>query len=290
MVDHGLTKGVILLPTTDTADSKDIAVLLHTHLFKRFGLPDKIISDRNPRFASKAFQELLKLLGIQSAMSTAYHPQTNRATELVNQEVKAYLAIYCAQFPEDWPLALPTLEFVHNSRRHANNKKSPFELIMGLQPLAMPLGFQETSFPSITERFRLLQQYQNKALTAHKIACNRISQRLNAHYTPFRIGQQVWLDTQNLQMKINSKLKPHKEGPFTITDVIGKVNYKLALPSHWKIHPVFHAVLLKPYKETEQHRPNFIGPPPDIVNDEEQYKVERIINHRKRRRSMQYLI
>lgn len=176
MVDHGLTKGVILLPTTDTADSKDIAVLLHTHLFKRFGLPDKIISDRNPRFASKAFQELLKLLGIQSAMSTAYHPQTNRATELVNQEVKAYLAIYCAQFPEDWPLALPTLEFVHNSRRHANNKKSPFELIMGLQPLAMPLGFQETSFPSITERFRLLQQYRNKALTAHKIACNRISQ------------------------------------------------------------------------------------------------------------------
>ena len=290
MVDHGLMKGVILSPTTDSADSEAIAVLLHTHLFKRFGLPDKIISDRNPRFASKAFQELLKLLGIQSAMSTAYHPQTDEATERVNQEVEAYLAIYCAQFPEDWPLALPTLEFVHNSRRHADNKKSPFELIMGLQPLAMPLGFQETSFPSITKCFQLPQQYRDEALTAHEIAQNCIGQRLNAHYTPFKIGQQVWLDTRNLWMKINSKLKPRKEGPFTITDVIGKVNYKLALPSHWKIHSVFHAVLLKPYKETEQHGPNFIGPPPDIVNDEEQYEVERIINHRKRGRSTQYLI
>ena len=43
---------------------------------KQFGLPDKMISDRGPQFASKAFIELLKLLGIKSALSTAYH--TNR--------------------------------------------------------------------------------------------------------------------------------------------------------------------------------------------------------------------
>jgi hypothetical protein len=100
----------------------------------------------------------------------------------------------------------------------------------------------------------------------------------------------VLLDTRNLKMKINSKLKPRREGPFKIEQVIGKVNYKLTLPQHWKVHPVFHAILLKPYKETEQHGPNFIGPPPDIVNDEEQYEVERIINHRKRGRTFQYLV
>ena len=63
---------------------------------QRFGLPDKIISDRGPQFASKAFTELLKLLGIKSALSTAYHPQTDGTTERVNQEIKAYLSIYCA--------------------------------------------------------------------------------------------------------------------------------------------------------------------------------------------------
>ena len=115
MVDHGLMKGVILTPTNETFNSEQTALLLHDNLFRRFGLPDKLISDRDPCFASKAFQELLKLLGIESAMSTAYHPQTDGATERVNQEIKAYLAIYCAQFPEDWPKALPTLEFTHNS-------------------------------------------------------------------------------------------------------------------------------------------------------------------------------
>jgi transposase InsO family protein len=159
VVDHGLTKGVILAPTTIETDSENTAILLHDYLFKRFGLPDKLISDRDPRFASKSFQELMKLLGIQSAMSTAYHPQTDGATERVNQEIEAYLAIYCSQFPEDWPRALPTLEFTHNSRRHADNKKSPFEIIMGYQPLAVPLIHDDSNFPSVIEHFRLMQHY-----------------------------------------------------------------------------------------------------------------------------------
>ena len=290
VVDHGLTKGVILTPTNETSDSEEIALLLHNNLFKRFGLPDKLISDRDPRFASKAFQELLKLLGIESAMSTAYHPQTDGATERVNQEIEAYLAIYCAQFPEDWPKALPSLEFTHNSRRHADNKRTPFEMIMGLQPIGIPTSHEQTDYPSVSERFRLLARYRDEALAAHEIARNRISQRINANYIPFTLNQKVWLDTRNLKMKVNSKLKPRREGPFKIKRIIGKVNYELELPAQWKVHPVFHATLLKPYKETEQHGPNYIPRPPDIVNEEEQYEVERIMNHRTRGRQTQYLI
>lgn len=290
VVDHGLMKGVILAPTQETVDSDGIANLLHINLFKRFGLSDKLISNRDPRFASQSFQKLMELLGIQSAMSTAYHPQTDGATEWVNQEIEAYLAIYCTQFPEDWPKALPTLKFTHNSRRHADNKKCPFEIIMGLQPLAVPLISEETNLPSINECFKLMQQYRDDALAAHELARNRIRQRINTNYTPFKLNQQVWLDTRNLRMKINSKLKPRREGPFKIKRVLGKVIYKLDLPRHWKVHPVFHAVLLKPYKETEQHGLNFIPEPPDIINDEAEYEVERILNHRRRGRSYQYLI
>ena len=81
VVDQGLSKGVILLPCNKTLTSKDTAHLLLENLYKRFGLPDKIISDRGPQFASKAFTELLKLLGIKSALSMAYHPQTDGITE-----------------------------------------------------------------------------------------------------------------------------------------------------------------------------------------------------------------
>jgi transposase InsO family protein len=58
-----------------------------------FGLPDKFISDRGPQFASKAFIELLKLLGVKSTLSTAYHPQSDGITEQMNQEIEAYLSI-----------------------------------------------------------------------------------------------------------------------------------------------------------------------------------------------------
>jgi RNase H-like domain found in reverse transcriptase/Integrase zinc binding domain len=74
VVDQGLLKGVILCPCAKTITWEGTATLLRDNLFKRFGLPDKIISDRDPRFAARAFQELLKLLNIKSNLTTAYHP------------------------------------------------------------------------------------------------------------------------------------------------------------------------------------------------------------------------
>jgi len=116
VVDHGLTKGVILVPTTKKQTADDTAQILLDNLYKRFGLPDKFISDRGPQFAAKAFRELLKLLGIKSSLSTAYHPQSDGATERVNQEIEAYVAIYCSTHPETWAKMLPALEFTHNNR------------------------------------------------------------------------------------------------------------------------------------------------------------------------------
>ena len=81
VVDQGLSKGVILIPCNKTVTAEDMARLLLDNLYKRFGLPDKIISDRGPQFASKAFVELLKLLRVKSALSTAFHPQTDGTTE-----------------------------------------------------------------------------------------------------------------------------------------------------------------------------------------------------------------
>jgi transposase InsO family protein len=90
MVDRGLSKGVILCPCAKTIMWEETATLLCDNLFKRFGLPDEIISDRDPRFAAHTFQELLKLLNIKSNLTTAYHPQSDGATERVNQEIEAY--------------------------------------------------------------------------------------------------------------------------------------------------------------------------------------------------------
>ena len=115
MVDRGLTKGVILLPCNKTIITEQVAELLLEHLYKQFGLPDEFISDRGPQFAAHAFQELLKLLNVTSKLSMAYHPQTDRATEQVNQEIEAYLSIFCSSYPNEWANKLYLIEFTHNN-------------------------------------------------------------------------------------------------------------------------------------------------------------------------------
>jgi transposase InsO family protein len=81
VVDKGNTKGAILIPTTKTLMQEGAGQLLLDNLYRRFGLPDKMLSDQGPQFAAKAFRELLKLLGIKSNLTTAYHPQTDGTTE-----------------------------------------------------------------------------------------------------------------------------------------------------------------------------------------------------------------
>ena len=115
-----------------------------------------MISNRGPQFAAHSFRELLKLLGIKSNLTTAYHPQSDGATERVNQEIKAYLSIYCSAHPTKWKNSLSTLEFTHNSRRHADQLKTPFESIQGEAPIAIPTSFGNTKYPSVKERIKNL--------------------------------------------------------------------------------------------------------------------------------------
>jgi len=116
VVDHGLTKGIILIPCTEKGlMTYETARLFIENVYKRFGLPDKVITDRGGQFDSSFFQELCKALEIKSALTTAFHPQSDGSTEWFNQEIELYLSIYCISNPQDWSNALPTLEFMHNN-------------------------------------------------------------------------------------------------------------------------------------------------------------------------------
>jgi hypothetical protein len=112
-------------------------------------------------------------------------------------------------------------------------------------------------------------------------------------FKPYILGQKVWLEATNLRTTHpTAKLRPKRYGPFTITRVISHVAYQLDLPPQWKIHNVFHAVYLSPYKETEEHRPNFPEPPPDLIEGEKEYEVEHIVGMRRfgRNKKLQYKV
>ena len=208
VVDRGLMKGVILLPWNETITAEQVANLLLENLYKRFGLPDKIISDQGPQFAAHAFRELLKLLNVTSKLSTAYHPQTDRATEQVNQEIDVYLSIFCSSFPEEWAKKLFLMEFTHNNRRHTERKHSPFELMHGESPKTLPMTFERTKYPTIEERMHTLIRDREEALAAHELAMRRIADRRKNTFTLFKKGDLVWLDMRNIKMTNNPKIGP----------------------------------------------------------------------------------
>src|SRR5712672_577054 len=116
---------------------------------------------------------------------------------------------------------------------------------------------------------------------------------VTAGIVTFKLDDQVWLESKHLALPHQSKkLAPKRVGPFRITKAISPVAFRLDLPSSWHIHDVFHASLLTPYRETTAYGPNFIKPPPDLIDGEEEYEVEAVLNHHMfgRRRQVQYLI
>ena len=117
-----------------------------------------------------------------------------------------------------------------------------------------------------------------------------MADRQKSTFTPFKKGDKVWLDSRNLKTTYHKKMKPKREGPFSITEVLGPVTYRLRLQPSWRIHDVFHATLLRPYKENEVYGKNFTEPPPELIEGEEVYEVESILNHRRRGCSYQYYV
>jgi hypothetical protein len=89
-----------------------------------------------------------------------------------------------------------------------------------------------------------------------------------------------------------AKLAAKRHGPFKITRVLSPLNYQLELPAQWRIHDVFHVDLLTPYRETDFHGRNYERPPPDLINGEEEYEIERVVDSRRHGRGgkIQYLI
>jgi hypothetical protein len=280
VVDHGLTKGVILVPCSKTIDANGIAQLFFEFVFKRFGLHDTLISDRGPQFASAFARELARILCYDVRLSTAYHPQTDGQTERANQEVETYLRIFCANNPHNWSKFLTSAEFVHNSVPHSSTKVSPFSLILGYEPRAYPpLG--KTFLPALESRLSSLESARKEALAAHETARRIMTERSSRRFSPWKVGNKVWLEATNLRIPYPSrKLAPKRHGPFEIAQVLSPLVYRLRLPPTWKIHDVFHAHLLSSYRQTDAHGPSFLKPPPDVIDNEEEYEVDHIVSHK----------
>jgi hypothetical protein len=266
ITDHDCSKAAIFLPCQETITAEGVATLYLRYVFPRFGLPKKVISDRDTRFTSKYAKGLCQAMKIRQNISTAYHPRTDGQSERTNQWLEQYLRFWCDERQDDWHKWLPMAEFAHNSWPSATTKQAPYEVIMGYLP-QVEWKTKPSPVLNVTGRLADLEKIRDNTLRqivkAQKVM--KIGHQGNKRFKPYNEGDLVWVEGTNLKtIYPTAKLGPKRHGPFKVREQLSEAVYRVEIPRQWKIHNVFHANLITPYKETELHGPNFTRPPPDL--------------------------
>lgn len=130
VVDH-LTKYGHFLPLSHPYTAKDVANEYMVHIYKLHGMPESIISDRDKIFVNHFWQELFRQSGTRLLLSTAYYPQTDDQTEVLNWCLKNYLRCMSGETPTQWSYWLPLTEWWYNSSFHSSIQLSPYEALYG---------------------------------------------------------------------------------------------------------------------------------------------------------------
>jgi len=121
-----LSKMTHFVATTEGTMAEGLARLFRDNVWRLHGLPESVVSDRGLQFAVGLTKELNRMLGIKTKLSMAFHPQTDRQTECMNQELEQYLQFFVDHRQKDWPEWLASAEFAVNNKVHSTTKVSPF--------------------------------------------------------------------------------------------------------------------------------------------------------------------
>ncbi|KAI2666927.1 Transposon Tf2-6 polyprotein [Labeo rohita] len=214
---------------------------------------EDIVSDRGPQFISRVWREFFNLLGVSVSLSSGYHPQTNGQTKRKIQELCRLLRVYCSNHQETWSQFLPWAEYAQNSLQQETTGLTPFQSMLGFQPPLLSWAEEPSDVPAVDRWFRESEQVWNaahahlqRAIRRHKDQAD--TRRTHAHeYQP---GDLVWMSTRDIRLRLPCrKLSPRYIGPFPVLTQINPVTYQLKLLNHYRIAPLFHVSLLKPYTE-----------------------------------------
>ena len=297
-----ITKMMILRPTHSTATAVDTARLFMDAVVRLHGVPRVIVSDRDTRFTSNFWKEICRLMGTSLAMSSGFHPQTDGQTERANRSIEEMMRAYVGRRQNDWDERLGMMEYAYNNAVHSSSGYTPFYLCYGRHPLSpVQLLSQVESKNAAADAF--LQQLEEDV--THAMDNLRRAQEKQKQYADkrrrdveFQVGDEVLLATKTLPVVVaaggSSKLGPLYCGPFEVIEKY-RTAYKLNLPPHMKMHPVFHVSQLKLYRRPTDAARTYEKPGPVIVDEgAEEFEVDEIINHRKRKRgrktNIEYLI
>jgi hypothetical protein len=295
-----LTKRRHLIACHTTCSAHDLAELFVLRVWSWHGLPSSIVSDRGPQFAAEFWKALCERLLINPLLSTAYHPETDGQTEIMNATMEQYIRGYVNYLQDDWCQWLPLAEFANNNHDSETTGISPFFADTGFHPR---MGFEPPvargGQPTVeaNEFATHMQEIVGHCQEEMTLAQAKYAEHADNHRDPapnYQPGDMVFLDSRNLRThRPSRKLDFKNQGPFHIVERISPYAYKLELPNTMLVHPVFHTSLLSP-AGTNPH-PGHRQPenPPVLVDGEEEFQVEQILDSKRGRgrgRPITYLV
>lgn len=303
VITDRLGKGILLEPMR-TIEAKDVARIFLQTFYRQHGLPAAIVSDRGTQFVSTLWKRVCQLLGITRRLSTAYHPETDGATERMNQTVETYLRTFTNGSQDNWADLIPMAELAINNRDAHSTGVSPFFLTHGyhVEPLQLeeaPRNIQEPRGPIqqadlIVRQLREAREWAQTSMAVAQQEQEEAANRTRQQAPQFRVGDKVWLDLRNVRTTRPSKKLDWKNAKYTVTEVVGSHSYRLNTPPG--IHNVFHSNLLRTASTDplDSQVSDDTQPAPVIIGDEEEYEVEKILKDRTLRRGKgsqkQYLV
>lgn len=292
-----LTKYALFVPTHGTLDSPEFARLFMSKVVHVYGLPSRLIADRDPRWTSQFWREVFEHYKGILAVSSAHHPQTDGQTEIVNAQLEQMLRAYVGKDRKAWSRFLSELAYAYNSTVHSTTNQRPDRMLMGYEPQIWATGFVPPS-GNIKRTVRgenadgfiqELEAYRSAARDAIAHAQELQTQAYNKGRRPVRelkVGDLALINPHTLELVdikgTGKKLVQKYLGPFEVMERINPVVYRLRLPAEYPMHPIFNIEHLRRYEPLPAQFPNRTTMPDLRIGKEssKEYEVEAILGHK----------
>ena len=227
-----LSKMTHFVAAIEGTSVEGLARLFRDNMWKLHRFPESVVSDRGLQFAAELTKELNRMLGIETRLSTSFHPQIDGQMEQMNQELEQYLRFFVDHRQKDWPEWLASAEFVVNNKVHTTTKVLPFmanyrrELRMGRD--IRKRGKVESAMEFV-ERMRKVHEEAGAALKKAQEDIKRQVDRGRKETENWKKGDRVMLSTKDLVFKERParKLVNRYVGLYTIEEMVSTNTIKL---------------------------------------------------------------
>ena len=263
------------------------------------GIPTSIVSVRDVRFMSYFWKTLWHKLNTKLKYSTAYHPQTDGQTEVVNRTIGNLLRCLIQDYQSSWDELLPIVEFAYNFSPNRSTKLSPFHVVYGhvpKRPIDLhsithehPKSFSAESF---IEHVHTIHDIVSKKL-ALSYESYKLSADVHKREIFFKEGDLLMVKIHPHRLpKLYSKPQLKSYGPFKILSKINDNAYIVDIPNDWGISNSFNISDLVEFHESEDIPNEMFSSPTPLENEDSQNSflspnlvsnvglIDKIIDHR----------